>query len=521
MKTLFINAKIRLADGKYASSLGADSETGLIIYTGNESIPSLHKKKFDEIIDLQGRHVLPSFSDGHCHLIKGSMVDSELNLRNASSYSDFEFEIKSYRKNLQQNEWITGGYFTDTKFDSGFSAGADILDKICDDVPVFISRLDLHSGFANSKAIELSGILSSEDKFKKGEIIRNNKGKPTGEFKENAYDFINGKIPQKSLTEIAKVVKEKIKKLHSYGITSVSDITLPGDLKIYEILALRNELNLRIDFRLPFESFKDIKIIKERFEPYNNIRFNSFKAFYDGSLSSETALFFNNYKDSYNKGIKTEFVESGGFHEYAFEIDKAGYQMSVHAIGDRAVSELLDLVCRLNHANGKRDRRFRIEHSQHIADKDIKRFQELGVIASVQPAHLFFDAVIAMNKLEFPETTHNYRKLIDSGVIVCFGTDFPVVNENPFENIYYALNRKVDGLNGLFFPEMKINLSECLKAYTYNNAYASFSEDVYGNIECGKSADFIVLEDDIFAMDSMSVKNAKVLMTYFKGKRVY
>src|SRR5690606_11492041 len=235
------------------------------------------------------------------------------------------------------------------------------------------------------------------------------------------------------------------------GITFVSDITLPEDLDVYNDLLSRSELKIFIDSRLPFNEILNIDEHKKRFSVFkDNIKFQSLKAFYDGSLSSETAYFHENYTVTNHSGSRTEFVNSGDFLKYAELIDLAGYRMSVHAIGDKAVTELLDLNEYLRDRLGIKDRRFRIEHAQHVIEQDLDRFKKLDVIASVQPWHLFSDAKSALAKVKYPETTHNYKRLLDRGVCVCFGTDFPIVGENPLENIYYAMTRKAEGLDEEF-----------------------------------------------------------------------
>ena len=318
------------------------------------------------------------------------------------------------------------------------------------------------------------------------------------------------------------MVTEQMRKLHSQGITSISDITLAEDLEVYKELIRQNKLNLRVDARLPFREFYNLKKYREEFSKLSgNIKFQSLKAFYDGSLSSRTALMHSNYKNTDHNGIKTEFVNSGEFEKMAFEIDKTGLQMSVHAIGDKAVTELLDLNEELIRKNGSRDRRFRIEHAQHIRENDFIRFKDLKVIASVQPSHLFSDAKTASEILDDYSTEHNYKKLFDIGAKVCFGTDFPIVGESPFETIYYAMTRKVQGFENGFVTENNISLNDCLEAYTINNDYATYDEKERGSLVAGKAADIIVLEDDLFEMTGDEIKNAKVCETYYEGKKVF
>lgn len=521
MKTLFTNAKVWTGKNSFADSIGFDQITGKITFTGTKAQMNEMKKDFDEIIDLKGKLVLPAFTDGHIHFIEGSFENSMLDLRNARTKNDFKISINEYQ-NKHGAKWISGGFFSEANFLEEIGLHKNFLDEICSDVPVIISRFDAHSAFANSKALEISGILEATDSFTSEEIMKDSDGIFTGELKERAREFILDKIPEASVSERTSVVIEQMKMLHSFGITAISDITLTADLEIYKELINQNRMDIRVDARMPFNEFYNMKKYRDEFsELSDNIKFQSLKAFYDGSLSSKTALMHSNYKNAVHNGIKTEFVKSGEFERLAFEIDQAGIQMSVHAIGDKAVTDLLDLNESLIRKNGKRDRRFRIEHAQHIRDNDLGRFKELEVIASVQPAHLFSDAKTAYEILDDYALEHNYKKLTDSGAIICFGTDFPIVGVSPFENIFYAMTRKALGFENGFITENNFSLTESLEAYTINNAYASYDEKERGSLEPGKAADIIVMENDLFKMTGDEIKYAKVLETFFEGKKVF
>ncbi|MBI5402174.1 MAG: amidohydrolase [Ignavibacteriae bacterium] len=521
MKTLLSNCKCWIKEKKFAGSLGFDDVSGKIISVGPEN--KINKKDFDKIIDLSGKLVLPAFTEGHCHLVKGSLVNfSEINLCNAATVKDFTEQINIYKKNLKKNDWIVGGNFSETNFREEFELDRYFLDEICSDVPVILSRLDLHSAFMNSKAIELSGMKNKISEFGLSEIVCDDKGELTGEVKERARFFALDSVPQKTTEQLSGFVKMEIEKMNSLGITSVSDVTWDGELAIYKSLLHRNEMNLKINSMLRFQAFPEIEnLIKEFSEYSNKIRLNTFKEFYDGSLSSKSAYFRSNYKGENHNGLKTNIIDSGEFEKIAIEIDKAGYQFAVHAIGDKAVSELLDFNEKLIKINGKRERRFRIEHAQHIDNNDLIRFKTLDIITSVQPSHLYVDAKVASEVLDNPGNTHIYKKIMESGAVVNFGTDFPVAVENPFETIYYAMTRKANGFPDGFNTEFSIDLVNCLKAYTFNNAYASFGENEKGSLETGKYADFIVTDRDIFTSTPEEIKETKVLVTYLNGKRIH
>jgi predicted amidohydrolase YtcJ len=518
MKTLFLNSKIWLKKNYFAECIGIDDETGKIIFIGNAK--EADKNEYNEIIDLNGKFVMPSFNDNHVHLVKGALVNSELNLRNVPTKQEFEEEILKYKEKLKLGKWVQGGYFSDSNFKENFTIDRKFLDTICNDVPMFISRFDIHSCFVNTKALEFINYFEGQS-FNEDEIIKDGAGNFTGELKERPMYLLQSMIPQKTLEEKAEDVKNQIKEFHSYGITTISDITLIEDLDIYEYLLNKGELNLFINSILPFEEFYNIEKHKKRFEKFSNIKFRCFKAFYDGSLSSHTAYYHKNYKKSDMRGIRTEYVNSGQFHKTAAAIDKAGYQMAVHAIGDLSVTELLNLNAELDVINGLRNRRFRIEHAQHIQPSDFHFFDVYNILASVQPTHLYYDASTSMQLRSDFQTTHNYPELLKYNVKLCFGTDYPIVYPSPFETIYYAMTRNSKNLNEGFFPEYRMNIYDCIDAYTINNAYAAYEENDMGSLRKDKRADFIVLDKNIFDSSPQEILDTKVEMTYQNGKRVY
>ena len=520
MKTLLHNAKVWTDEINFAESIGFDSDSGKIIFIGKNI--DTNKKDYNEVIDAEKKLVLPAFTDGHMHFIRGSLMRNELDLSDAASVDDFRERINYYREKVKQGEWITGGYFTETNFKEKFSVDKNLLDKICPDIPVAVSRIDLHSFVVNSLSIELSGIQSMIGKFGDDEIICDSNGNLTGELKERAMYYVLDRIPKKTSDAILASIRNEIERLFSLGITSISDIFWNDYFDIYKYLLENDKLPLRINAIIPLEDFHIIEKYRQAFDKFKeNFKINSFKSFYDGSLSSESAYFEKNYIGLNNNGVRTDFINSGEFERLAAEADKAGYQNAVHAIGDKAVSELLDFVELLIEKNGIRDRRFRIEHAQHIKQSDLSRFKNLGIVTSVQPSHLYVDAKTATEKLQEPGTTHVYKKIIDDGGKVCFGTDFPVASENPFETIYYATTREAKGFPGGFNTEYCLDLVNCLKAYTINNAFASFEENVRGSLETEKFADLIILRNDLFEIEKKDIKFASVEMTFSNGKRVY
>ena len=520
MKILIHNGKIWTGENSFVHCLGFNNDTGEITFTG--FLLSGKKFEYDLLIDLKGKVVIPSFFDGHTHLRKGSEMKNEINLKNLSTPNEINEKIKSYLSE-HSVKWLTGGYFTESDFKGNFKIDKTFLDEVSLNIPIFLSRIDLHSAIINSKAIELSGLKSKITEFSKDEIIVNDKGEMTGEVKERAMDYMLGIIPKVAPDTLAGYINDEIKYMNSLGITHLTDISLPEDLEAYKILFEKYSPNIFINSSLPFENFKDIQKLKSPFEGFEKyIQFGSFKAFYDGSLSSQSAYFKKNYKNQEHNGLRTEFVNSGEFEKIGLEIDKSGGQLLVHAIGDLAIKEVLDFVENLNAKNGEWDRRFRIEHAQHIDKNDIKRFQTLGVIASVQPAHLYVDEAVAEKYLDDTSTLHSYKQISDDNKSkLVFGTDFPVASENPFETIYEAMSRKTKLHPEGFNMNYALDLINCLQAYTINNSYAAFQENNFGILKKGFQANFIVLNNDIFKAKINEIKDIKVEKTFYKGKLIY
>ena len=338
MKTLLYNAKVWIGETNFAESIGFDSGSGKIIFIGKNI--DTNKKDYNEVIDAEKKLILPAFTDGHMHFIRGSLMRNELDLSDAASVSDFSKRINFYREKIKPGEWITGGYFTETNFNEKFSVDKSLLDNICPEIPVAVSRIDLHSFVVNSKAIELSGIKNMTGKFGDDEIIRDSEGILTGELKERAMYYVLDLIPKKSSDSIITSIRNEVERLFSLGITSISDIFWTEYFDIYKYLLEQNLLPLRINAIIPLEDFHIIEKYRLAFGDFKeNFKINSFKSFYDGSLSSESAYFEKNYIGKNYNGVRTDFINSGEFERLALEADKAGYQNAVHAIGDKAVSE--------------------------------------------------------------------------------------------------------------------------------------------------------------------------------------
>ena len=526
-RSAFINGKIYTVNEKQPFAEAVVTEGNKILFVGT----NIESKKFitqeTNVFDLKGKLMLPGFIDDHAHFTGGGFYLLGLDLSKTNSVKDFKEILKDYIS-TRKGRWITGGRWDHEKWDVKEIPTKEMIDSFSKETPIFISRYDGHMGLANSIALKLAGI-TKDTKSPEGGLIVKDKvtGEPTGILKDNAMDLISQIIPEPSKQEYIEAVETALKYARELGVTTVEDITFPRDLETYQVLEKEGKLTCRIYTRLPFDIYKNLVNLKIQHNfGGDKIQLGSLKAYSDGSLGSTTAWFFNPYEqDTTTSGLPNDIITDGRFKKWAFEIDKNKLQICVHAIGNKANSYILDVYSEIKKNNPAWDRRFRIEHAQHIIKEDIKRFKEIGVIASVQPEHLLDDGIWAAKRIgkERANLTHVYKSLIDEGAVVAFGTDWPVVDLNPMLGLYAAVTRRTDdgkNPNG-WLPEQKLNIEQAIKCYTLNSAYAANQENVKGSIEFGKLADMIVLSDDLLTIDPVEIKDVKVDMTIFDGKIIY
>ena len=475
------------------------------------------------VIDLGGRFIMPGFIDSHIHMLQGGENLASVQLRDADTPELFISRIKEYAATLKPGEWILGGDWDGKGWET--LPHRDWIDSVTPDNPVFVSRLDGHMALANSAAMKLAGVDRRVKDVSGGTIERDARGEPTGIFKDNAMDLIFVKVPSASEEEIDRALVAAMKYLASNGVTSAHSVDAAAYADGIARVRARGEQITRIYYLQTISRWKDLKKqLDSEGRGDKWVSTGGVKGFVDGSLGSHTAAFIEPYTD-----LRTDtglFVNSEeDLYNWISESDKAGLQVVIHAIGDRAINTLLNIYERVATENGDRDRRFRIEHSQHIAPADIPRYGKLKVIASMQPYHAIDDGRWAEEYIgpERVKTTYAFRSLLDSGATLAFGSDWFVAPATPLEGIYAAVTRRtLDGKNpDGWVPEQKITVEEALKAYTVNGAYASFEEDIKGTLEPGKLADFVVLDRDITAIDPAEIWDMKVQQTWVGGKKVF
>ncbi len=527
MKTAFINGKIYTVNENQPLAQSVIVEGNKILFVGSDIEAKQFIDSNTKVIDLYGKLMLPGFIDNHVHFISGGFYLLGIDLRPANSTTEFRTILREYVSKYP-NKWITGGYWDHEKWEVKELPTKEMIDDIAPNTPVFVERLDGHMGLANSYAMKLAGITKDTESPDGGLIVKDPKtGEPTGVLKDNAMNFIYNIIPSATSQENYDAALAALEEAKSLGITSVQDITFEDALTTFKKLKEEGKLTCRIFTRWPISDYKNL-VDKNINIGYGDdfIRMGSLKAFADGSLGSSTAWFFERYnQDTTTTGLPMDIITDGSMEKWGLDADKNHLQLSVHAIGDKANSYMLDLYEKIIKQNPKWDRRFRLEHAQHVRIEDIKRFAELGVIASVQPYHCIDDGVWAEKRIgpERIKYTYPFKSFLDAGVKMCFGTDWYVAPLNPLLGIYAAVTRRtLDDKNpDGWIPEQKISVEDAIKCYTINSAYASFEENIKGTIETGKLADLIILSDDILTIDPNKIKDVKVEMTMFDGKVIY
>lgn len=478
------------------------------------------------LIDAKGRLVVPGFNDAHVHFMETGSQLSSVDLRSAKSPEEFVQRIKDFAAKQPKGRWILGGQWDHENWTPNNLPTAALIDAATPDNPVFINRLDGHMALANSLAMRLAGVDKNVKDVAGGEIVRDASGSPTGIFKDSASVYIEKAIPAPTFEQQLEAAQAASDYAASVGVTSVQDMSAGTSIGAYQELLRRGTLKTRIYGCSPLNDFKRWSNTGARAafgDPM--LRVGCLKTYADGSLGSTTAWFFEPYLDAPNTSGLSMADVTTTMRQTIQDADQAGLQVNVHAIGDRANATILNHFQAVEKANGPRDRRFRIEHAQHLRQEDIKRFGTQKVIASMQPLHIIDDGRWAWKRLDEKRLkgTYAFRSLLDSGAVLAFGSDSPVASLNPLEGIYAAVTRRTlddKNPNG-WIPEQKITVAEAVKAFTWGSAYAEFQENVKGTLEPGKLADFVILSDDIFTIDSAKIASVTVTMTVVNGRVVY
>ena len=521
---VLLNGRIWTGTGQTVSALATSG--GRVLATGTDDSIRQLVTPSTRVIDLQGKLALPGFIDDHTHFIHGGEHLLSVDLRRATSRGELAQQLHDHATTMTKDEWIRGGSW-DHELWGGVLPTRQDIDGAADQ-PVWVTRLDKHMGLANSKALALAGITRDTQDPAGGVIVRDAAGEPTGVLKDAAMKLIDPAIPRQTAAEQDAALTAAMAEAARVGVTSVQDISSWSDVETYQRFRQQRRLRVRVSARTPVSSWERQADLVDADGPGDGwFRFSGLKAFMDGSLGSTTALFFQPYCDEPSTAglMVADNQPEGVLRDAIVAADRRGMQCSIHAIGDRANSLLLDYFEHAIATNGPRDRRFRIEHAQHLRQQDVPRFAAMGVIASAQPAHAIDDGRWADGRLgpDRIATAYPFRSLLDSGATVVFGSDWTVAPLSPLLGVQAAVTRATT--DGRFpdgwVPEQKITVEEAIRAYTSACAFADFAEDEKGTLTPGRLADVAVLSQDIFTIPSAELAQTEVLLTIVDGNVVH
>ena len=517
------NAVIWTANDSQPKATAMAVLDGKILAIGASYVVTPYEGDSTKIIDAGGHFITPGFIDTHVHFITGGQNLSSVQLRHASTREEFINRIAAYAKTQPPGTWILGGDW-DHQLWGGELPQKEWIDSVTRENPVMINRLDGHMALVNSLALAALGIDESTQ-IADGEIFKHPNGELTGILKEDAYYNQLAKLPEFTEEQNEAFATAAMNYVAAHGVTSVHDMNGFGDQAVFARLRKKGELITRIYSNVPLPDWPQLKAkIDEQGRGDNWLKWGGLKGFVDGSLGSHTAAFFDGYTDLPDEN--GYFVNSREeLYGWISEADKAGLQVMVHAIGDSANNVLLNIYQQVGQENGQRDRRFRIEHAQHLLATDIPRFAGLGVLPIMQPYHAIDDGRWAENVIgpERIKTTYAFKSLLAAHAGLAFGSDWFVAPPIPLLGIYAAVTRRtLDGANpDGWVPEQKNSVEEALKAYTLSGAYASFDEAIKGSLAPGKLADFVILDQNLLEIDPASIKDVKVLKTFVGGEKVF
>lgn len=538
---IFTNGNIITVDklNTIAEAIAISADTIMAIGSNEDILTYANDSTM--IIDVKGKSVYPGFIDSHAHLIGTGKAKINLELRDAKNWDEVIYLVALAADKARKGDWIIGRGWHQEKWNpipieniNGYPFH-NKLSEATPDNPVMLSHASGHAIFANETAMKLANISSETPDPRGGEIIRDEKSNPIGVFTEDAEElisneyqkFISSKSMEEQIADKEKAITLAIDECLTKGITSLHDAgSTFEDIRVLRNMADNKLVKIRLYEMLleDYESLKDsIRVYQTVGYADNHLTVQAIKLYMDGALGSRGAWLLSPYADSPEQsGLNVTPISI--IKKTALLAAENDFQICTHAIGDKANRVTLNIYEDIfNKFNDNRNFRWRIEHAQHLSKKDISRFAELGVIAAMQTNHCTSDAPFVHKRLGSGRAkigAYVWNSLIESGAIICNGTDSPVENIDPIKNYYSAVTRKTkDGT--VFYPEQKMSRLNALKAYTINGAYAAFEENIKGSLEVGKLADITILSKNLLTISEEDILNTKVEFTIVGGKILY
>ena len=506
----------------WAEALAANGNT--ILAVGDTAAIQKLIAPRTRVLDARGGMVTPGFIDSHVHFLEGGLNLRSVQLRDVRTKEEFVARIKAFAATAPPGTWITGGDWDHQNW-GGELPRKDWIDAATPRNPVWINRMDGHMSLANSLALAAAKVDKGTREVEGGAIVRDASGEPTGILKDNAKSLVDRAMPAPSAQMMDRALDAAMKYVAQNGVTSVVHMGTWSDLEVFRRAQKEGRLRTRIRAAVPLATWERLaQTVAREGRGDDFLSTGCLKAFVDGSLGSHTAAFLEPFTDA-SKDTGLLVNQPDDLYRWTSGATRAGLQVMVHAIGDRAIRLQLDIFDRVRNEQNPPDPRFRIEHAQHIAPADLPRFAEIGVIASMQPYHAIDDGRWA-DKVIGPErarTTYAFRSLLDAHARLAFGSDWDVAPPTPLEGIYAAVTRRtLDDKNPEgWVPLQKIAVEEALRAYTSDAAYAQFAEQRKGTLEVGKLADFVLLDRDLTRIPAPEIRHVRVLATVVGGETVY
>ena len=479
-------------------------------------------------VDAQGNTLLPGLIDAHGHVMGLGFQELQINLAGIRSLEETLEQLKAYADANPELEWIIGRGWNQTLWKENRFPKATDLDQVIPDRPVWLSRVDGHAGWANSKAMQLAQVSSDTPDPEGGKIIKDERGRPTGVFIDAAEGYVQQVVPEYTAQEQALALAAANNVLRSYGVTSIHDAGVGIQTwELYQEFASQGKLDIRIYGMISGagSTFDALSVQGPITGLYDDLlALRSVKLYADGALGSRGAALLSDYHDEPgNKGLL--FVSQDEMNAMAEKVVSKGFQANIHAIGDAANRQVLDALAYAQEQHPNPDQRNRVEHAQIIELQDLPRFKELNIIASMQPTHATSDKNMAEDRVgsERIKGAYAWQTLLGQGTVVASGSDFPVESANPFLGLYAAITRKdIEGnpLGGWYANEA-MTREQTLRSFTLDAAYAGFQEDVLGSLEEGKWADFIIIDRDIMRVEDSEIWQTEVLQTWVAGEPVF